>query len=58
MIPTLLTVVAAGLLGGAIAADITAIGVVAAVALVLIGLILLLSVVARFATRSKVLEEK
>ena len=37
MILTFLTVVAAGLLGGAIAADITAIGVIAAIALVLIG---------------------
>ena len=37
MIPTLLTIVSAGLLGGAIAADITAIVVIAAVALVLLG---------------------
>ena len=37
MIATFLTVVAAGLLGGAIAADLTAISVIAAVALVLIG---------------------
>jgi hypothetical protein len=37
VIPTLLTVVCAGLLGGAIAADVTAIGVIAAVALVLLG---------------------
>jgi hypothetical protein len=38
VIPTLLTVVSAGLLGGAIAADITVVGVFAAVALVLIGI--------------------
>ena len=38
MIPTLLTVVAAGLLGGAIAADSTVMGVIGAVALVLIGI--------------------
>jgi hypothetical protein len=38
VIPTLLTVVFAGLLGGAIAADITVMGVIGAVALVLIGI--------------------
>ena len=38
MLATILTVVAAGLLGGAIAADITVIGVVAVVALIAIGL--------------------
>jgi hypothetical protein len=37
VIATLLTVLSAGLLGGAIAADITAVGVIAAVALVLLG---------------------
>ena len=37
MLATLLTVVAAGLLGGAIATDITVIGVVAVVALIAIG---------------------
>jgi 4-hydroxybenzoate polyprenyltransferase len=38
VIPTMLTVAAAGLLGGAIAANVTAIVVIAAVALVLIGI--------------------
>ena len=37
MIATLLTLIAAGVLGGAIAADVTAIEVIGAVALVLIG---------------------
>jgi hypothetical protein len=38
VLATLLTVVAAGMLGGAIAADITVVGVVAVVALIVIGL--------------------
>lgn len=38
MLPTLLTVLTAALLGGAIAAEITAVIVIAAAALVLIGL--------------------
>jgi hypothetical protein len=38
VLATVLTVVAAGMLGGAIAADITVVGVVAVVALIVIGL--------------------